>query len=384
MPYLTNVAATQPFTIGDAAKAVRFDYDFLRDFTGPVILFDHVRMRSASFPPHPHAGLCIFSYVMEDSPGTLRDRDSINKEVLVEPGDLLWFQMANGLIHEENPAIDGELVHQMQVWINLGHDKQHLPPATTLLKSSDVPEFYDDDGNKVRVVLGEFAGMQSPLTPTEPFTLLDIYLAAKTDIAVPNGWSGILYVVAGEIEVFALDEKAVIQEGQVIGARENARVTLTAQGEAHALFMAKPMLDQPTIIQGMFAMSTQEDIDNAKRRFHRGEFGDVQPFAKLMHPEKTYIPAGQDPNVTVTVSVIHQATVRHYDEGWWQLHLQFCKFEYSDYETAYGYRFAWENPDGQEARYRLAGYIPYMEYISELLAIAARENWENLPYRDSF
>lgn len=59
MSGLTNIAQTQPFTILDAARAVRFDNFTLEDFDCPVILFDHVRMKSAGFPPHPHAGLCV-------------------------------------------------------------------------------------------------------------------------------------------------------------------------------------------------------------------------------------------------------------------------------------------------------------------------------------
>ena len=107
MKALTNTVRPEPFTILDAATAVRFDGPTLQDFPCPIILFDHVWMKTAGFPPHPHAGLCIVSYLLEDSPGALRDRDSVNSEVIVEPGDVLWFQTASGIIHEENPARDG-------------------------------------------------------------------------------------------------------------------------------------------------------------------------------------------------------------------------------------------------------------------------------------
>ncbi|MCD8140094.1 MAG: pirin family protein [Planctomycetaceae bacterium] len=155
MTSLTNVAQTEPFTILDAAEAVRFDYFTLQDFLCPIILFDHVRMRSAGFPPHPHAGLCIITYLFEDSPGALRDRDSINEEVLVQPGDMLYFQMASGLIHEENPAVDGVPINQMQIWVNLSDAKHSLPPATFHLKSAAVPAVRAGQGNRGLVVLGE-------------------------------------------------------------------------------------------------------------------------------------------------------------------------------------------------------------------------------------
>lgn len=144
------------------------------------------------------------------------------------------------------------------------------------------------------------------------------------------------------------------------------------------------MLDQPLVVRGMYAMTSQEELDAAKRRFHRGEFGHVEPYPKVMRPGEPYVPAGQDSDLTVTPIVEKQATVRHYDEGWWKLHFQYCRFEYSDYEAAYGYRFVWEDPDGKEKPYRTGGYFPYMEYISELLTVASREGWGNIPYRDSF
>ncbi len=136
---LTNVVTTEPFSIGDAAKATRFDFFTLENFICPIILFDHVHMRAAGFPPHPHAGLAVFSYLMDDSRGQLRDRDSLNPELLVDPGDLLWFQMASGMIHEENPAVEHQEIDQMQVWINLSPASQKLPPATMLLKSRTIP-----------------------------------------------------------------------------------------------------------------------------------------------------------------------------------------------------------------------------------------------------
>lgn len=131
-------------------------------------------------------------------------------------------------------------------------------------------------------------------------------------------------------------------------------------------------------------MSGQEDIDAAKRRFHAGEFGDVAPYSKIANPDKPYVPAGQEPDLAVVPTVLRQASVRHYDQGWWTLHFQYCRYDYNNTETAYGYRFVWENPDGAEEPYQLGGYIPYMEYVADLLKQAEQGGWGNIPYRDSF
>lgn len=384
---LTNIVQTEPFTILDAATAVRFDYFTLEDFSCPIILFDHVRMKSTGFPPHPHAGLCIITYLLEDSPGALRDRDSINRELIVEPGDVLWFQMASGLIHEENPARDGTPINQMQIWVNLSRELHGLPAATFSLKAADMPQRMDDAGNRIRVVLGKHEELSSPLKTTEPFTLLDVVTGSETSISTPGGWTGILYVLGGPAHVAAAGEdgeaEVSVAEGQVVGIRSGSRVRVTGKG-AHFLYMARPILDQPLVIQGMYAMSGQDEVDQAKRRFHQGEFGDVVPYAKVERPGEKYVPAGQEPDLAVTPVVLHQATVRHYDEGWWKLHFQYCRYEYNNTEWAFGYRFIWENPDGDEEPYRLGGYFPYMEYISSLLEQARKDGWGDLPYRDSF
>ncbi len=383
MNNLTNIAQTQPFTIAEGAAAVRFDAIMLRDFNGPILLFDHAHSHSAGFPPHPHAGLCVITYLFEDSAGALRDRDSINREIIVEPGDLLWFQMASGLIHEENPAVDGVEINQMQIWVNLSERLHSLPPATFLLRSSDIPAVADGLGNRIRVVLGEYGGKRSPLTVTEPFALFDMALSSGTRLRVPEGWSAVVYAVSGTVVVDSAGKSVELAPGQVVGARPGSELLLSGQ-KAHALYLARPLLSQPLFVQGMYAMTSQEEVDAAKRRFHAGDFGDVVPYPKVKHPGQPYVPAGREPDLAVAPAVIHRASVRHYDQGWWQLHFQYCKWEYNNTETAFGYRFVWENPDGKEEPYQLGGYIPYMEYVTELLKRAEREGWGNIPYRDSF
>ncbi len=383
MNHFSAVVRPEPFTILDAATAVRFDM-FRDGFPCPVILFDHVCMTSAGFPPHPHAGLSVITYLLENSPGSLRDRDSINREVIVRPGDVLWFQMSSGLIHEENPERDGVPVNQMQIWVPLARELQDLPPATFYLESAAMPVATDADGSRVKMVLGTYRGVSSPLAVTEPFTLLDVTVADEVTVATPDGWSGLVYLLDGDATLRSGDgESACLTAGEVVGVGPGVAVRISGAG-AHFLFMARSILDQPLVIQGMYAMCGQDQIDRAKRRFHAGEFGDVVPYGKLVRPDEKYVPAGQEPDLDVTPVVLYQATVRHYDEGWWKFHLQYCRYEYNNTEIAYGYRFVQESPDGEIEPYRLGGYIPYMDYVSSLIDTAKKEGWGDLPYRDSF
>ena len=70
------VVAAHEKRIGDAFSARSVDLGALGDATSPVLVLDHFRIDAPVFGPHPHAGFSAVSYVLEDSPGALRSRDT--------------------------------------------------------------------------------------------------------------------------------------------------------------------------------------------------------------------------------------------------------------------------------------------------------------------
>src|SRR6185503_16217845 len=48
-----------------------------RELASPVATFGEFRVSAPVCGPHPHAGFSTLSYVFEDSPGSLRSRDSL-------------------------------------------------------------------------------------------------------------------------------------------------------------------------------------------------------------------------------------------------------------------------------------------------------------------
>ena len=65
---------------------------------------DHYRMSGPTFAPHPHAGFSAVSYVFEDSKGGLRNRDSLQHDLVIEPGAMVWTQAGSGVVHDEFPV----------------------------------------------------------------------------------------------------------------------------------------------------------------------------------------------------------------------------------------------------------------------------------------
>jgi redox-sensitive bicupin YhaK (pirin superfamily) len=153
----------------------------------PVVVLDEFRVSSRPFPPHPHAGFSAVTYVFEDSPGGLHSRDSLGNDVVVGPGGIVWTQAGSGLIHHEVPAEVGRELHGLQLFVNLSKRNKLVSPQMFHLAAGDVPEWRSAAGGRVRVVVGSYEGVASPLVPAEPFNLLDVELHGEISARLEDG-----------------------------------------------------------------------------------------------------------------------------------------------------------------------------------------------------
>jgi redox-sensitive bicupin YhaK (pirin superfamily) len=152
------------------------------DGIDPFIQLDHFCMRAPIFPPHPHAGFSAVTYLFEDSQGSFQNRDSLGDRALIHPGDLHWTQAGSGLMHEEVPSPPDTLCHGAQIFVNLAAKHKWSKPVALHLDSDQVPEYTIPTGGKVRVVVGAAFGLESPIQPLTPVTLLDVTLPPQGKI----------------------------------------------------------------------------------------------------------------------------------------------------------------------------------------------------------
>jgi redox-sensitive bicupin YhaK (pirin superfamily) len=98
----------------------------------------HASVQRPFFDPHPHAGFCPITYVLEDSEGTISNRDTINEQITtsIGPGDLFFNTAGSGMMHEENPPETGKNVHGLQIFINLAAKNKGTKPKHNHLKLS--------------------------------------------------------------------------------------------------------------------------------------------------------------------------------------------------------------------------------------------------------
>ncbi|MHA3064781.1 pirin family protein [Acinetobacter sp. ANC 4641] len=209
---MSEILSLERINIGSQFRAygLRGAYDS----TNPFIGVDHAWMSGPTFPPHPHQGFSAVSYLFLDSETGINNRDSIGTKNLIKPGGLHWTTAGKGIVHEEVPAEIGKTVHSLQIFINLPSHLRETTPGCLILGAEDVPTVHRE-GVKVRVPLGHFEDVQSPLTPPTEVTILDISLEPNTELVLtlPPEHSGFLLAVYGEVRVddqtFKLDDLQV-------------------------------------------------------------------------------------------------------------------------------------------------------------------------------
>jgi len=149
----------------------------------PFLLFDDFRNERpedfiAGFPWHPHRGIETITYVLA---GTVNHGDSLGNKGSLNSGDVQWMTAGRGIMHQEMPKGDATgRMHGFQLWANLPASLKMTEPRYQDVTADAIPEVTDDDGTKVRVIIGSFWGQRGPV---EGIAADPRYL----DVSVPPG-----------------------------------------------------------------------------------------------------------------------------------------------------------------------------------------------------
>ena len=193
-----------------------FAYPDMGAALSPFLLLDYAG--PAEFPPtherlgvgeHPHRGFETVTIVYD---GEVEHRDSSGGGGRIGPGDVQWMTAASGVVHEEFHGRDfaqkGGRFEMIQLWVNLPAKDKMSPPRYQGILSSEIPQVALPDGQgSVRVIAGEYAGVQGPTQTFTPIQLWDLRLASAQPIefALPEGHTVALLVLKGELQVSGSD-----------------------------------------------------------------------------------------------------------------------------------------------------------------------------------
>ncbi|MGY6125380.1 pirin family protein [Paraburkholderia strydomiana] len=131
--------------------------------------FDFTPSGNALFPMHPHSGIATITVLLK---GELRYEDTTGAAGVLSAGSLEWMRAGNGIWHDASPAGAGRF-QGYQLWVALPRSLENGIPHSQYVAAEAVPR-----KSPVRVVLGSFDGLHSPIAAPEGMNLLHIRLQA--------------------------------------------------------------------------------------------------------------------------------------------------------------------------------------------------------------
>ena len=262
----------------------------------PFLLFDDFRNDNPlsfekGFPWHPHRGIETITYVLE---GNVDHADSLGNSGSLGAGDIQWMTSGSGILHQEMPKGNSKgQMHGFQLWANLPSELKMTNPRYQDVNSSEIPEIFEDDGTRVKVIVGSFWGKTGPVDgiAADP-QYLDIYVppGVKKTFPVDTYRKTFAYIFDGS---GAFDSASiptgVLLEKEIRGEELNIRdmsgnrtlvsfdtgdfVTVQAgeNGIRFLLISGKP-IQEPVAWHGPVVMNTREELVQAFDELKNGTF----------------------------------------------------------------------------------------------------------------
>ena len=270
---VVDAKAIQP---GGHYSVRRLNLKALGRLSYPIMGFDRYRMSGKTFSSRPYAGYSIISYVLEQSVGSLKSRDSLKNDLLLEPGDLLWSQASSGLVHDEFPEKMGVAVEGLQVFVNMTGRNKRLPPEVCHVKAVDIPDIQDPEGNRIKILCGRYLDLNSRVVQTERFDLLEVIVSKKFEYSVTAGRNFLIYVLDGAIETECNGDRRFLNSNQAVAGSFNGYtgiIKLVASIPSQILIMCGTDPQETIATYGSFILNSESEIIEALDRYRNGEMG---------------------------------------------------------------------------------------------------------------
>ena len=291
-----HISGTQSALEGAGVKLERVFGFGDPSMTDPFLMMDDFRNDrpqdyQAGFPWHPHRGIETITYVLE---GSVDHADSLGNSGTLGPGSVQWMTAGSGIMHQEMPKGDFRgRMHGFQLWANLPSSLKMTTPRYQDIGATDIPEIIDDDGTRVRVVVGEFWGKRGPVdgVAADP-QYLDISIPPNTRKILPIDTyrSAFAYIFAGSASFRDASKPfGVLVEKEVAGEEVHIRdmsgnrtlvvfgtgdeiVVQSGEEGVRFLLVSGAPIKEPVAWHGPIVMNTREELMQAFSDLRGGTF----------------------------------------------------------------------------------------------------------------
>ena len=243
------------------------------------------------FPWHPHRGIETITYVLK---GEVEHGDSLGNTGTLKDGAVQWMTAGSGILHQEMPKGNAQgQMHGFQLWANLPASLKMTTPRYQDVEGGEIPEIIDDDGTKVRVVIGEFWGKRGPvdgIAADPQFLDISVPAGVRKTFKVDTYRRAFAYVFEGAGNFRDASQPAgILLEKEVQGEEVNIRDLsgdrtlvqfgtgdeITVQAGEHGirfLLISGAPIEEPVAWHGPIVMNTQEELHQAMRDLRNDTF----------------------------------------------------------------------------------------------------------------
>jgi redox-sensitive bicupin YhaK (pirin superfamily) len=258
--------------------------DLLGDGMNPFIVASLFDMTGPTFPPHPHAGFTVMTYILPESGTAFLNQDSTGFSNRIAQGGLHATIAGQGVLHEETNETAGISALGFQIWLNMTAEARATAPRPLTLDAGNVPVIRRE-GMTLRLLAGASNGAMSPLALPTPIRLMDVTLApgARFTQDLKETEQVFLWFMSGSATVAAADGRAETV-GPLMAARFNTdgdgiAVEAGPEGARFMVFAGEP-IHEPLVLGGPFVGSSRAEIETYQANFRAGRMGMLVPFAQ--------------------------------------------------------------------------------------------------------
>jgi redox-sensitive bicupin YhaK (pirin superfamily) len=246
-----------------------------RTMVGPFIFFDQMGPARLSpgkgfdVRPHPHINLATVTYLFA---GAIDHRDSLGTVQRIEPGAVNLMTAGSGIVHSERSPADeraaGAELDGIQTWLALPRAKEEVAPAFEHVAADELP-LLEGDGVRLRLIMGNWEGLSSPVTQHSATIYAAIELAAGAALLIDHeADERALYLIGGDATV---DGSPLLPQHLSLIAPGHLPL-LTSQTGARLMLCGGAPMDGERHVWWNFVSSSRERINEAKRAWRAGEF----------------------------------------------------------------------------------------------------------------
>lgn len=227
-------------------------YPETRQELSPFVFFDAGTMQrdddGLSIGMHPHSGIGIITYF---EGGNLKHDDTGDNAGIIKDGGVQWIRAGGGIFHEENyvrndAAKTGNWSLSLyQLWMQLPPELEETEVEYQNVQPQDVPKV-----DNVKVIVGQYKGIRSPLRVPYNMTYVDVTLKAGEtfELETPKlQTTGFVFPHKGNLKLYG-----DVIEPQKLSVLENneGKLKITAATDAQfVLLMGQPQ-EYPIVTYG--------------------------------------------------------------------------------------------------------------------------------------